>query len=76
MRSHNIDHDVIMISHATNDRIVQRRYDYRENNEVVEFSVSHQNIREYAGHRVLVRPKFGGRAACVPYGPSKEVHRE
>ena len=39
-----------MTSHATNDRIVRRWHDYRENNEVVEFSVSHQNIREYTGH--------------------------
>ena len=56
LRSHNIDHDVIMIPNEIHDlaryddRIVRRWYDYRENNEVVEFSVSHQNIGEYTRH--------------------------
>jgi len=58
------------------NRIVRRRYDNRDNNEVVEFAVPRQNIRSTWDICVPHAIQFGGRAACVPNGPSKEVKRE
>jgi hypothetical protein len=57
-------------------RIVRRRYDNRDNNEVVEFLVPQQNIRSTCDIRVPHAIQIEGTGGLRIEWPSKEVQRE